>query len=103
MQMTRLPNIQLAFRNALRLHQAGQISKAQSIYREVLQRDPKHFDTLHLLGSSLIQQGRAREGIELISQALIIKPDSPNASFNLGHGQHTLGDFGERSSALTGE
>ena len=35
---------------ALRLHQAGLLPEARSHYEQVLERQPQHFDALHLLG-----------------------------------------------------
>ncbi len=81
-----------AFRSALRLHQTGQIAKAQALYREILKHDPKHFDACHLLGTTLVQQGAVREGIELISHALAIRPGHADAHFNLATAWQSLGD-----------
>ena len=38
------------FHDALKLHQQGRITEAEEIYRRVLQHQPDHPDTLHLLG-----------------------------------------------------
>lgn len=86
------PDISTVFQAALQLHQAGQIAKSQPLYREILKRDPNHFDACHLLGTSLVQQGAARDGIQLIAHALTIRPDHADAHFNLCHAWHSLGD-----------
>src|SRR5262252_11232573 len=42
-------------------------------------RDPRQFDALHLLGLIRYQQGRAGEAHELLSQAIKLRPRSPQA------------------------
>ena len=94
------PDISSAFQAALRFHQAGQIAKAQSLYREILKRDPQHFDACHLLGTSLVQQGAAREGIALISRALTVRPEHADAHFNLGHAWRAVGENGKATACF---
>ena len=40
-----------SFNEALRLHQSGQFAEAERLYRQILARDPRHADSLHLLGA----------------------------------------------------
>src|SRR5262245_39518456 len=61
------------------LHRMGRIAEAEAVYRSVLARDPRQFDALHLLGLIRYQQGRAGEAHELLSQAIKLRPRSPQA------------------------
>ena len=62
---------------AVARHQAGDLSQATTLYRQILAAQPGNADALHLLGLLEHQQGRSEAGIELIEQALSHRPDSP--------------------------
>ena len=85
------------FQKALALHRSGQPEAAQALYRRVLEQEPRHFDSLHLLGLATIERGDTEAGAALIRQALQVKPDSAAAHYNLGHALLTLG---QREAAL---
>jgi len=78
-------------RDAVMLHQRGQLIEAERIYRQILERVPAQFDALQLLGAVKIQHGQFAEGADLIRQALAINPRSPRALLNLGHALASLG------------
>jgi len=84
-------------KEALALHQAGQLDEAGARYRAVLARAPRQFDALHLLGVVRRQQGDAQEAVRLIGQALAVNPDQATAHCNLGA---ALQDLGRSSEAL---
>jgi predicted O-linked N-acetylglucosamine transferase (SPINDLY family) len=75
---------------ALLLHQAGRIADAQAICREILERAPRHFDALHLLGVTEYQLGRHEEADRMLAQALLIEPRSAAALSNHGIVLHDL-------------
>lgn len=54
---------------ALRLHQAGELDRAEAIYRAVLAEDPGHGDALHLYGCLLDNRGAIEAAIELVGRA----------------------------------
>ncbi|MBD8530134.1 MULTISPECIES: tetratricopeptide repeat protein [unclassified Massilia] len=82
-------------KEALALHQAGQLAAAAERYRAVLARAPEQFDALHLLGVVRRQQGDAQEAVRLIGQALAVNPDQATAHCNLGAALQDLGRSGE--------
>jgi predicted O-linked N-acetylglucosamine transferase (SPINDLY family) len=75
---------------ALLLHQAGRIADAQAVCREILERAPRHFDALHLLGVAEYQSGRYEEADRLVAQALLVEPRSAAALSNHGIVLHDL-------------
>jgi predicted O-linked N-acetylglucosamine transferase (SPINDLY family) len=75
---------------ALLLHQAGRIADAQAMCREILERAPRNFDALHLLGVTEYQSGRCDEAERLLGQALLVEPRSPAACSNHGIVLHEL-------------
>ena len=84
-------DLQSTFQKALSLHQRGAIPQAQLLYRQVLDTDPRHFDSLHLLGLTLVQSGALDEGVHHISRALAVRSDFPEAHYNLGNALLSLG------------
>jgi tetratricopeptide (TPR) repeat protein len=82
-------------RSALQFHQQGQLAEAERIYRQVLDLDPHHADSLHLLGVLAHQVGRDDVAVELISKA--IARDKKPAAFhsNLGTALQALGRLEE--------
>lgn len=85
------PDIEPLFRQALSMHQQGSVSRAKAIYEKILESNPAHFDSCHLLGVALMQTGSPERAAVVISEALTLKPDSPDAHYNLAHVLRTLG------------
>lgn len=54
----------------LALHQQGQLTAAERLYEQVLERSPADFDALHLLGVIAGQTQRHERAVQLISTAL---------------------------------
>jgi predicted O-linked N-acetylglucosamine transferase (SPINDLY family) len=69
---------------AVRLHQSGRFSEAQQLYRQVLSRQPRNPQALHLLGVLLHQGGKSGEALELIRKAIAILPSAAEFHVNLG-------------------
>jgi tetratricopeptide (TPR) repeat protein len=79
----RLPPAQV-IEQALQLHRAGRLKKADKLYRAVLASDPGHFDALHLSGMVAHQQGRLVEALRRVAAALNVNPGSADALTNYG-------------------
>ena len=69
---------------AVRHHQAGQLSQAEQIYRQILGVDPSHADALHLLGVIASRFGKHIEAIDLIGHAIAVNPQAEAYHCNLG-------------------
>ena len=66
-------------REALQLHQAGNLAEAARLYGEVVRANPRHFGALYLLAFAHIQSRRFEEAERLLGQAIVINPNSTEA------------------------
>ena len=67
-------------REAVRLHQAGDLGRAEALYREAVAAAPDDADALHLLGVLSHQKGQSALGVGHIERALLAGgQNSPNA------------------------
>ncbi|HWR01331.1 MAG TPA: tetratricopeptide repeat protein [Chlorobaculum sp.] len=76
---------------AVELHRQGQFVLAQSIYEEILETRPDHFEALNLLGLLSVQTQNHRRAVDLIDQAIAIFPDNAASHFNRGMALQALG------------
>src|SRR3954468_2948609 len=72
-------------RTGLSLHQQGNIARAESAYRQVLELDRKNFHATYLLGLASAQAGRHEQAVELITRAIAIDPNFADAYYNRGN------------------
>lgn len=91
------PKAQAKFRQALALHEKGQLAQAQALYYAALQLDAQHAEAIHHLGIIALQSNDIATAIECIERSLILYPDNPAALNNLGM---ALEDNGQAESAL---
>ncbi|HEY1923562.1 MAG TPA: tetratricopeptide repeat-containing glycosyltransferase family protein, partial [Tepidisphaeraceae bacterium] len=84
--------------SAMELHRRGKLDEAESLYRQILGREPKNSDALHLLGLVQIQRGQLAAGIGLIYQAIDLAPNIAGYYSNLGP---ALMDAGRIDEAVT--
>ena len=82
-------------RDAIALHQAGRLTEAEPLYRDVLAAAPENFDALHLLGVLAHQQGRHTEAVALMGAALAQRPDEAVALANRSAALNALRRFEE--------
>ncbi len=78
------PTILQQLQHAIQLHQTGQLSLAEAIYRDVLAIDSKQADALHYLGMLLNQTGNTERAIAYIQQSILISPENAVYQSNLG-------------------
>lgn len=82
------------FTQALQYHQAGDLQLAEKYYRQILQTNPNHADTLHWLGMLAFQVGKYEIAINYINQAIAI-----NSTVSLYHWR--LGNALKASGRIT--
>ncbi|MBX9829568.1 MAG: tetratricopeptide repeat protein [Xanthobacteraceae bacterium] len=93
-------SVQTILRDAVGLHQMGRLGEAETLYRAALDKDPKNFDALHLLGRIRVQQGRQHDAVPLLSAAVKRNPRSVDALMLLGSTQIALGRLDEALSCF---
>lgn len=71
-------------------HQAGEIDKAQRIYKQILKKVPGNPDANHLLGVSYRQQGHPQKAIDYIQKAISQAPDRAPYYANLARAMSDL-------------
>ncbi len=76
--------LQAEFNRGKVLHQQGALADAERIYRDILRREPKHFDAFHLLGVIALQTQHPERAVELIERAIALNAGVAVAHNNLG-------------------
>lgn len=100
------PSVAELLRQGQALHQQGQWAQAAASYNAVLERQPRSFDALHLLGLLQLQSGHAGEALPLLGRAARLKPaDAATQTLlgvalqNTGRAEESLAHF-ERAAKL---
>ena len=88
--MENLP-LEHMFKQAQAAHGRGELAQALSIYTQVLQTDPCHFDALHLSGVVAAQSGDLPRAAALISAAIKLSSHSSESFFNRARVYEGLG------------
>src|SRR5215470_11879800 len=94
---TAVPNRELAvtLQRAITLHQQGHLAAADTLYRDILARQPNNFDALHLLGVIEYQRNNLLAAIELIDRAIAIYPNHAASHSNRGNALNDLKRYDE--------
>lgn len=79
------PTIAQILQQAMSEHGAGRFDTAQSLYEQVLAREPAQPDALHLFGVLQAQRGRHDRAAELIARAIAENPGEAMFHNNLGN------------------
>ena len=69
---------------AINLHRQGDLSRAESLYLQILDADPRLFGPRYYLGLMRLQQGRHEEACEYLGRAVDILPNEIGALMNYG-------------------
>jgi tetratricopeptide (TPR) repeat protein len=85
---------------ALAAHRAGELPRAESLYRQTLRIDPQHVDAWHLLGVARLQQRDHAGARENIQRAMGLGGRSAAMHANLGSALRELGRLDEAERHL---
>jgi tetratricopeptide (TPR) repeat protein len=89
-------NADLLYARALVAERLGKLDLHESDLRKVLRKDPKNAHALNALGYTLADRTtRYQESLELLEQALALKPDDPFIMDSMGWVQYRLGHHTE--------
>ena len=78
------PTIEEALTLAIQNHKKNKFEVAENIYKEILKKDPNHFQTISLLGTLSIQIKNYERAKQLLHKAIKIQPNNANVYNNLG-------------------
>ncbi len=84
-----VPSLQVAIAS----HQQGHLRKAEKMYQQILEINPRSADCLHLLGVIAYQTGKYESAAYLIGQAIEINPNDGSYYSNLGIALKELSKF----------
>jgi tetratricopeptide (TPR) repeat protein len=70
--------------SAMEYHRAGNIPRAEVLYRQALELDPANLDALHLQGLALQHAGKIEAAVESVSKAIALNNNIPNFHLTLG-------------------
>ena len=87
-------------KEGLQLHQAGRLSEAETRYRRLLGRDPRHADALHYLGLLAYQRREYEAAARLIGESIAVRGDDPASRSNYGNALTMLGRLEEAEAAF---
>ena len=90
------------FAQALRHHQLGQWFEAEAVCRTIVEHDPRHLGSLHLLGALAQSRGAHDEAASRFRSVIAVKPDVAAVHYSLGRSLAETGRLEEavrRSSA----
>ena len=78
---------------AIEMHQAGHLGAAAQMYQKVLAKDTTNAPAMHLLGVLHHQKGEHARAVELISQAVALRPNVPAFHANLAEAYRASGQL----------
>ncbi len=87
--------IDTLFMQGFSLHQKGRLDEAAAIYTQVVEKEPRHFDALHLLGVIAGGTRNPSKAVDWISKAIHVNPGVAAAHSNLGAALKELGRLDE--------
>ncbi|HJV75572.1 MAG TPA: tetratricopeptide repeat protein, partial [Noviherbaspirillum sp.] len=89
-----------SFARAVASHQRGDLAGAESIYRNILKRQPRHVASLGNLAALLLEQGQVEESEQLLRSAVRQFPKNASAWTTLSNLLYQRGDFDEAETAV---
>ncbi len=94
------PALDADLARAVGSHRSGNLGEAESIYRRILAKAPKHAYALNYLGTLLAASQRAEEGLDLLRRSVKETPQVPELHLNLADALAASGRLEAAESAL---
>ena len=82
-------------KKAIAHHRAGQLSKAEKLYKAALKAEPKNVDALNLIGILAHQRGRFEEALKFFDEAITSKANVAEVYYNKANVLKEMGRTGE--------
>jgi hypothetical protein len=83
--------IEQELQDAVQVHEAGDVSRAEELYRQIVATHPRYAAAWERLGHALLEQGRPLAAADCYEKAFEIEPRHFSAMNNLGVAQERLG------------
>src|SRR5947209_6441082 len=93
------PEMMQALQQGVAHQQAGRLREAETIYRQVLAREPHNATALNLLGCLAHQVGRREAAVDLIGRAIGLQPQAADFHANLSTVHRDRKDLASATSA----
>jgi protein O-GlcNAc transferase len=93
-------SIEQAVRVAAGHYDAGRLTEAESIYRQILAQQPQNAEALRMLGLVAFRVGRGKDALELVGKAVAANPSAADYHSNLGVILASLKRFDESIAAF---
>ncbi|MGE3314028.1 MAG: tetratricopeptide repeat protein [Planctomycetaceae bacterium] len=90
-----MASVAQTLQTAISHHRAGELDKAESLYRDIVRIDPRHADALHLLGLAAHQRKKSETAVDLIARAIAVNDNFAPYHSNLGVAHRALGEYPE--------
>ena len=87
------PNNAALLGQGVRAHQQGNLAAAETVYRQVLQQEPGHFDAMRLLGELMLSRGQTRDALALLNHLTALHPRNFLAHYTLGNACRLTGQL----------
>ena len=85
-------NIEKTFELAVENHKKNNFQTAEKFYKEILKKNPSHFESIFLLGTLSIAIKNFDRAIQLLNQAILVRPNHAQSHGNLGAVYKELGE-----------
>ncbi len=95
-----MPNTDELLAQTWQVHQQGNATQAEQVYRSVLEREPNHVNGWCYLGIALHDLKKYAQSVEAYQKALALQPNFPVALNNLGNSLRYLGRVQEADDAF---
>ena len=95
-----MATISEALATAFAHHQRGELTQAETIYRQIVEAEPRHADAWHLLGVAAHQAGRNDEAVQAISRAIAVGGASAAYLNHLGAAHASAGQLDQAEIAF---
>jgi protein O-GlcNAc transferase len=87
--------------HAVQFHQAGRLNEAESLYQQLLSRDPDSARACNGIAMIRFSKGEHETGLSLMSRAVELTPGQPEYHYNLGNMFNELARFDEAIASFS--
>jgi len=86
-------NLQEKLREAMALHQSGQLNNAEKIYRHILKKSPNNITALHQSGILAASSEKYSSALKLLKKAIRLAPENSEIYYSLALTHKMSGDI----------